>query len=107
MSEQSSLLTNIPHYLPQEVFETICRGDNLRIERILSWGQASPEGFWFDQDDNEFVVLIQGRALLRIEGRKEPLRLEPGDYINLAAHVKHRVEWTEPDAVTIWLVIYY
>ncbi len=78
----------------------------MRIERIVSSGQASAAGAWYDQASPEWVLLLQGRAGLRFEGDPEIKTLMPGDYVHIPAHVRHRVEWTEPTGVTIWLAIY-
>ena len=103
----SSLLENIPAELPEELLETLVAADQLRIERIVSRGQSSPEGFWYDQEENEFVVVLQGSAGLRMEGGDALLVLKPGDYVVIPAHVRHRVEWTDPSGATVWLAVFY
>jgi cupin 2 domain-containing protein len=85
----SNLFANLPSNLPDELFTTLLEATNLRIERIISHGHSSPEGFWYDQDQHEWVIVLQGAARLSIEG--ELKELKPGDHINLAAHQKHRV----------------
>jgi len=105
MSLLSNLLTDLPAALPQELVQTILERPNLRIERIVSQGHASPEDFWYDQDENEFVVLLQGAARLRFED--ELVEMKPGSFIDIPAHRRHRVEWTDPQQPTIWLAIYY
>jgi cupin 2 domain-containing protein len=100
-----NLLTNLPSDLPDELSTTLLEASNLRIERIVSHGHASPEGFWYDQDEHEWVVVLQGAARLQLEDRT--IDLGPGDHINLPAHTKHRVEWTTNDQPTIWLAIFY
>ncbi len=87
--------------------ETLVNCDHVRIERIVSHGHASPEGFWYDQDEHEWVVVIQGEAVLRFEDTTEPMRLRPGDYVNILSHRRHRVEWTSSDDPTIWLAVFY
>jgi cupin 2 domain-containing protein len=79
----------------------------IRIERIVSTGQASPPGFWFDQDQDEFVLLVCGAAELTIEGERTARSLGPGDYLTIPAHVRHRVEWTSSSVATIWLAVHY
>lgn len=101
----SNLFTDLPANLPDEIFCTLLEADNLRIERIVSYGHASPEGFWYDQDQHEWVILLLGAARLSIDG--ESKELKPGDYINIPAHQKHRVEWTTPDEPTVWLAVFY
>ncbi|MFH2012036.1 MAG: phosphoribosylaminoimidazole carboxylase [Pseudomonadota bacterium] len=102
-----SLLEGIPKELPEEVFDTICSTYNVLIERIVSRGHASPEGFWYDQEKNEFVLLVKGSAGLKLENKDDIVELKPGNYLNIGAHVKHRVEWTDSTCETIWLTIYY
>lgn len=102
-----SLFENIPASLPDELFETICSTDSVKIERIVSKGHASPEGFWYDQKQNEFVLVVQGSAGLRIEGKTGIVSLKAGDYFNIGSHVKHRVEWTDSSCETIWLAVHY
>ena len=101
----SNLFSNIPSNLPKELIETLIQSDGVRIERIVSHGHASPEGFWYDQDEHEWVVVLQGAARLQIEDRT--IDLGPGDHINLPAHTKHRVEWKTTDQPTIWLAVFY
>lgn len=97
----------IPVEMPEEIFDTLCAAGKVKIDRILSRGHSSPEGFWCDQERNEFVLIVQGRAGLRLEGSDDVVVLEAGDYLNIGAHVKHRVEWTDPTGVTIWLAVHY
>jgi cupin 2 domain-containing protein len=88
-----------------ESVETLVATSATRIERIISRGHASPEGFWYDQEQSEFVVLLKGSARLRFED--ELVEMKDGDSINIPAHRRHRVEWTTPDEPTIWLAIFY
>lgn len=101
----SNIFADIPGSLPEEVVQTLLTAPGIRIERIISHGQASPPGFWYEQPDNEWVLLIQGAATLSIED--DVIELRPGNYLNLPAGRKHRVEWTTPDEPTIWLAIFY
>lgn len=89
-----------------EILEDIVRSEHVRIERILSKGQASPEAGWYDQDENEWVVVLQGRGRLVFDDGTE-VELDTGSYMNIPAHKKHRVAWTDPDRVTIWLAVFY
>jgi len=79
----------------------------VRIERILSKGHSSPPDFWYDQEQHEWVLLVAGEARLRFERDDHVLHLKPGDYVNIAAHEKHRVEWTTESTETIWLAVFY
>ncbi|MEW4563060.1 cupin domain-containing protein [Bremerella sp. JC770] len=103
----TNLFRDLPQQLPEELFQTLVEGDGVRIERIVSQGHASPTGYWYDQPLSEFVVLLQGGATLQIEGEDQPRVLQPGDFINLPAHQKHRVESTDPHVKTVWLAIHY
>lgn len=102
-----SLLESIPAELSKERFDTICATKNVKIERIVSKGHASPPGFWYDQRQNEFVLVVQGSAGLRLEGRDDILVLKAGDYLHIGAHVRHRIEWTHASCATIWLAVHY
>ena len=102
-----SLFEGIPAELSEEFFDTICSTDSVRIERIISRGHTSPDGFWYDQERNEFVLVVQGSAGLRLENEDEIVALKPGDYLNIGAHVRHRLEWTDPTCETIWLAVHY
>ena len=90
-----------------EHFSNLLKHPDLRIERIVSTGQSSPEGFWYDQPEGEWVVVLQGQATLRFEDTPEPVRLTPGDFIDIAPHRRHRVEWTDPEQPTVWLAVHY
>jgi len=106
MTLPRNILSDIPAHLPEELVETLLETDSVRVERIVSSGQASPEEFWYDQDQNEWVVVIKGAAKLMFEGEDEPVEMGPGDSINIPAHRKHRVEWTTPHEPTVWLAIH-
>lgn len=96
----------IPAELPTETFETLFQNGQLRIERIVSKGHASPEGYWYDQDWDEWVLLLQGAAGLLFEGEAQELAMRAGDYLLIPAHRKHRVAWTEPSQETVWLALH-
>ena len=107
MTVKGTLLEGIQVQLPEELIETICSSGSVKIERIVSRGHASPEGFWYDQERSEFVLVVRGSAGLKIENEEDIVVLKAGDYLNIGAHVKHRVEWTEPECETIWLAVHY
>lgn len=96
-----------PAALPEELAETLARSAQVRIERIVSRGHASPAGFWYDQAEHEFVVLLSGRARLAFTDGTPTLDLVPGDWLDIPAHTKHRVEWTDPEQDTVWLAVFY
>ncbi len=101
-----NLRSSLPESLSEEEFTPILSANSIRIERILSNGQITPENEWYDQEENEWVLLIQGKARLFIENKGEVI-LNSGDHILLPAHVKHRVTWTDPDQITIWIAVFY
>ncbi len=90
-----------------EQFEELLSRPGLRVERIVSSGQASPPGFWFDQDVGEWVVLLSGAAELQFEDEIAARRMQPGDWVTIDAHRRHRVNWTDPAQPTVWLAIHY
>jgi cupin 2 domain-containing protein len=102
-----NLFSNLPDQIDKEIFETIISSASFKIERIISKGHCSPEDYWYDQDTNEWVMVLKGSAGLRFEADQKVVKMMPGDYINIPAHCKHRVEWTDPDVETIWLAVHY
>ena len=104
---KKDLFADIPDELKEELIETILQTSNFRIERIVSQGHCSPEGFWYDQSDNEWVILLKGGAVLRFENQSQLIRMKPGDYLHIEKHVRHRVEWTDPEQETIWLAVFF
>ena len=108
MSTHSNVYASLPAgKLTQELVSELLTTPNLRIERIVSTGQASPPDFWYDQDWNEWVILLSGAARLIFENEPEPRSLVPGDYVHIMAHNRHRVVWTDPQQVTVWLAIHF
>jgi len=103
---RGNLLAGLPPPLAEEQIERLVDGPAVRIERIVSTGQASPPGFWYDQPEDEFVVLLSGAARLRFEADDLPLDLKPGDWVEIPAHARHRVEWTQADPPTVWLAVH-
>ena len=91
----------------EEKFSQLLTRPGLRIERIVSTGQSSPPDFWYDQPDSEWVLLLQGAARLRFADEAEARQLKPGDFLDIAAQRRHRVNWTDPDQPTIWLAVHY
>ena len=102
-----NIFNGIPSTLPEEIIQEIISSGNIRIERIISKGQSSPDNFWYDQEENEWVMLIQGRAGLKFFDDEDLVELNEGDYLNIPPHKKHRVEWTDSETETIWLVVFY
>jgi cupin 2 domain-containing protein len=89
-----------------EIFEELFKNSNVKIERIISSGQSTPEGEWYNQDWDEFVILLKGSAGLFFENERELFWLKPGDYIFIPKHCRHRVEFTDPEEKTIWLALH-
>ena len=102
-----NLFQDIPKSLDQELVEKLIMNDCFRMERIVSRGHASPSGFWYDQDEHEWVAVLAGKAQLQIEGLEQLVTLGPGDMYDLPAHTKHRVVWTDPNKETIWLAVFW
>ena len=101
------LLHDLPTSLGAEHVDELLRRPNLRIERIVSTGQACAETFWYDQTEHEWVVVLSGRAKLRYEHDDEVVELGPGDAAFIPAHTKHQVTWTTPDEPTVWLALFW
>jgi cupin 2 domain-containing protein len=87
--------------------DTLVHREGLRIERIVSTGQTTPEGQWYDQETDEWVLVVESAARLRIEGEQADRELSEGDWILLPAHCRHRVTWTRAEPPTVWLAIHF
>jgi cupin 2 domain-containing protein len=101
-----NLFASVPARLEEEETTLLAELPGARIERIVSTGQASPPGFWYDQDQTEWVIVLAGSASLLIGGEAEPRILAPGDWVEIPPHVRHRVEWTDADEPTVWLALH-
>ncbi|MBW1990099.1 MAG: cupin domain-containing protein [Deltaproteobacteria bacterium] len=104
---KGNLFERLPQSPEAEEFVDLVKAGGVRIERIVSMGHASPPGFWYDQEAAEWVVLLSGSAGLRFFGREDVLPLSPGDWVEIPAHCKHRVEWTGGDEPAVWLAVHY
>jgi cupin 2 domain-containing protein len=108
MTNSGNLFAGLPAAsVGEEMFADLLQAPGLRVERIVSTGQASPTGFWYDQPEGEWVIVVAGEAHVSIEGEAEPRMLKVGDWLNLPPHCRHRVEWTAPDRQTVWLAVHY
>ncbi len=107
MKKPANLLKNLPPPDAEEFFETLLDQPDFRLERIVSQGHVTPPGEWYDQDRDEWILLLSGGATLLFEHEEQPVRLEAGDHLHLPAHVRHRVEWTDPAQSTIWLALHF
>jgi cupin 2 domain-containing protein len=96
-----------PSATDAETFTDLFRHPGLRIERIVSSGQCSPPDFWYDQAEGEWVAVLQGEARLRFADESEARHLRAGDFVDIAPHRRHRVEWTPAGQTTIWLAVFY
>ena len=103
---QSNLFAGLPTKLTEEMVTLLAKSQHVRIERIVSYGNTSPEQFWYDQDEHEWVVVLQGEAKLLFENHAS-LHMKSGDHVLIPAHQKHRVEWTTPHEPTVWLAVFY
>lgn len=103
--DSNNLFGNLPKDLTEELFEPLVQSPSVKIERIISNQHSSPEGFWYDQDQDEWVCVLQGSAELQFED--ETVELHVGDSLNISAHRKHRVNWTSADEPTIWIAVHY
>ena len=106
MIRAGNLFAPLPARAEQEDIAVVAETAGGRIERIVSTGQASPPGFWYDQLETEWVILLAGSAALRFESEPEPRILAPGDWLEIPAHARHRVEWTDAERPTIWLAVH-
>jgi cupin 2 domain-containing protein len=106
---KSNLFENIPDRLPDEMISVLAESEKMRVERIVSDGHASPEAFWYDQEQDEWVLLIAGSAVLSLEmeNRVEQVQMNPGDYLLIPAHRRHRVESTSATEKSIWLAVFF
>ncbi|HMV54789.1 MAG TPA: cupin [Rhodocyclaceae bacterium] len=96
-----------PGQARDEEFDALLSRPGLRIERIVSTGQCSPPGFWYDQAEGEWVLLLAGAARLRFADEDADRELRPGDWLDIAPHRRHRVAWTAPGEATVWLAVHY
>ncbi len=104
------MVKNIPNFLPseptKEFLDVLLQNENIRIERIVSKGHTSPASGWYDQEDNEWVLVLEGSGTILFEDGRE-VTMWKGDFLHISAHAKHKVSWTDPDRQTIWLAVHY
>jgi cupin 2 domain-containing protein len=101
-----NIFNNIPAIIPEELIENLLDRKTLKIERIVSHGHSTTIGEWYDQSWDEWVLLLQGKAILGYEDGTK-VKMQVGDYVLIPAHTRHRVEWTQPESKTIWLAIHF
>ena len=100
-----NIFSDIPEKLPEELTEILIESQNIRIEKIVSDGHNSPKDFWYDQNENEWIIVLKGNA--KIEFEDKVVTLKEGDYLNIPKHKKHRVKSTSKTEKTIWLAVFY
>lgn len=103
--DKISFYNDIPRLAENEIFFKILSNEKVRIEKIVSNGQKSAENFWYDQSENEFVMVLKGHAFLEFEDKV--MELNPGDAVNIPAHKKHRVKYTSTAEPTVWIAVFY
>ena len=106
MVDSGNIYKQIPDDLGEEIYERLAKGNNVKIERIISMGHKSPDTGWYDQEQNEWVLLLKDDASISFDN-EVVVHLEEGDYLNIPAHKKHKVLSTSPVTETIWLAIFY
>ena len=104
---KQNLLRPPAYSIHEELFETLLQRPGIRVERIVSTGQSTPEGEWYDQSWDEWVLLLSGSALLLFDGEQTPTPLEPGDALLIPAHRRHRVSATASEMPTVWLALHF
>ena len=106
MPDVGRFWSDLPDSIQEETFKTLLRTPGVRIERIVSPAQPPPEGGWYDQAENEWVIVLKGRGCLQFEDGTEVV-LEAGDFVELPARCRHRVLWTDNTGITVWLAVFY
>ncbi len=104
--KKGSLFAQIPEIVSEEIFDTLFKNDGLKIERIISQGNSTPRDNWLEQNQDEWVLLVQGAAKLSFKDKAEIIEMKPGEYVLIKANTKHRVEWTDPKQKTVWLAVH-
>jgi len=103
---KNNIFSDLPKSIDKEVFEDILTRENIRIERIISRGQCSPESDWYDQEENEWVIMLSGSGTLLFEDERV-IELKTGDYVLIPAHQRHKVVSTDTEQPTIWLAVFF
>ena len=102
-----NLFADLPTTLPDELTDRLVDVASVRIERIVSQRQSSPDVFWYHQEEIEWVIVLRGAARLQFAGDDVTLEMKAGDFVEIPAHRRHRVQWTSPNEVTVWLAVFY
>jgi cupin 2 domain-containing protein len=104
--KSGNIFESIPKILDIEAVDLLVQNEKVKIERIISKGHASPVSGWYDQEKDEWVIVLKGDAVISFESGKQ-VKLKTGDYLDIPAHVKHKVSWTDPDIETVWVAVHY
>lgn len=104
--KSENIFSSMPDNLDDESIDVLLKREDIKIERIISRGHMSPDTGWYDQDDDEWVLVLKGAAVISFENDTD-VNLAVGDYVNIPANTRHRVKWTDPDTKTIWLAVHY
>ena len=107
MPSAKNLFAEVPDPWPEELFQTLLSAPGVRVERIVSRGHASPPGFWYDQPQAEWVIVLAGSAAIAFDGEASPRTLKSGDHLHIPAHTRHRVVSTDAGEPTVWLAVHY
>lgn len=107
MPDLANLFTRLDEKTAKEVSTILATGGSFRLKRIVSTGQATPAGEWYDEPTTEWVALLSGAARLRFEEDDTEIEMRPGDYLTIPPHCRHRVEWTDSEAESVWLAVYF
>ena len=102
----NNIFEAMPDNLDEEVVDLIVQNEKTKIERIISRGQSSPATGWYDQEKDEWVLVLKGEAIISFDNGKS-VNLKAGNHINISAHTKHKVKWTDPQTETVWLAVHY
>jgi len=102
----SNVFESIPEYFDDEIVDCLVKNKQLKIERIVSRGHTSPSTGWYDQEHDEWVIVLKGEAIIAFEDDVE-VSLKTGDHLSITAHSKHRVKWTHHEKETVWIAVHY
>ncbi|HOH83982.1 MAG TPA: cupin domain-containing protein [Bacteroidales bacterium] len=103
---EGNIFTGLASQSKEEIFNPLFSSKNIKIEQIISSGQTSPARGWYDQEQHEWVVLVEGEATLEFENSQKK-KLQKGDYIFIPAHTKHKVFYTSANPPCIWLAVFF
>lgn len=105
--QKGNIFSEIPTSIPKEVFNSIIDKDGIKIERIISKGHTTEKDKWYNQEKNEWLIMLKGKAELLFKNNNQIIKMKKGDYLNISAHTEHRVTKTSKKEETIWLTIHY